>query len=451
MIQTLRKHLFLILLVTAAVLPRPLFSQEAPAAEEAETRHVITAFHLKIEGRTSEKALRSRFDLDRPYEFKSRQEVQDFLADMQQKMMNLRLFKTVEYASRGTQSSEELMEYQVAFIIEDLFPILGIAYPKYDSNEGFRLAGKFYYDNLGGTLINLYTGAGFYYDFFNQELTQWDLALKLEEIYLFDQTFDVSFTQKFDTTSRENSSGTTILKYSNYTTGMSLSWSPPLPVFENLGYTMTPSVSFNYGYTVDTGSVDMDTLGTPNLGFSHSIGFSDIDWLRNFRRGWSLSLSNGYSLQPTAQPDYSISIAAEGSFFIPWEFLNLSAKGEAFYIWSGEKNSAGSGLRGVQDDRLYGNTGYFINSSLDIRTLHIKGFGAFHFQPFFDIGAVYNLESTNTDYNPLQYGTGIDFIFHADFTKAALVRLTVGANLTDQRPWNDFDKYEIILTSSLFY
>ena len=187
--------------------------------------------------------------------------------------------------------------------------------------------------------------------------------------------------------------------------------------YSNLSY--TPSVKFKFNWDFNSIHEDNDSLLGPDITLSHSLSNSKINWYNNFRRGYSLSLSNSWPYNFHIN-EWSPSVSFEGKFFRYVEleerdYLDMAGLAVDFYAFtyinfpnvhydlseSGYGEKIGSRLRGIADNTYFGNksqshtssTAIVLNIDLPVnflRTSFEKEIFNFNmqFSPFMDI-AIY--------------------------------------------------------------
>jgi len=117
---------------------------------------MIASYQFTITGKTDEQAVRRAIIPDGDELFASEEELVAALEAKKQKLVNFRVFSSVEYDYTNTNASKGISFYQVHFTIAPPASILPFPYGKYDSNYGLRIGMKLYDKNLFGQLANLY-------------------------------------------------------------------------------------------------------------------------------------------------------------------------------------------------------------------------------------------------------------------------------------------------------
>ncbi len=190
--------------------------------------------------------------------------------------------------------------------------------------------------------------------------------------------------------------------------------------FENYTYLIyTPSINYSFVWDNDGIHIDNTSLSGPIISFSQTLSNSKINWVDNFRNGYSFSLGNtwAYNFQ---RNDWSPSVSFEAKLFSVFpieersylDYLGIAADFYAFTYFDmqrqfynpskdGYGELIGKRLRGIADESYFGNdfpknttsTAVVLNIDFPInilRTSFSKDIINFsmQFSPFIDI-AVY--------------------------------------------------------------
>jgi hypothetical protein len=98
---------------------------------------------------------------------------------------------------------------------------------------------------------------------------------------------------------------------------------------------------------------------------------------------------------------------------------------------------------------MSGDYGFVLNTTLGIRFWRLEGIWDAQIHPFFDIGLSVP-ESGFKSERDIRYGGGFDLVLFLDALPSLVARATIGVDL-GRYEWNEWDKYEIIITSELYY
>lgn len=424
------------------------------AADEAEGVHRLQGYEFEIDGTTREKALIREMDLKAGSEFQDLESLQSAVNRQEQDLVNLRVFNEVSLSlSEGVSEGEDRV-YTVLVKAEDSWTIYPIPYPKFSSDDGFRLGIKTYYDNAFGTLNDLYLGLNVtfrndeYYD--KWKVTQWTINPQLNGVKMGRLEYDFSFMQEYAIDEKKED-GVLVERYNYHSTSASVGTRLNFGKQNKFYYRIQPSIGANYGYS----GLGYEGNEEPIfLGFNHSGGYSRVDWVGNFRQGFSSSLGNSlrYVRNPTDKDEFKSSIDGNANYYrIIHPRINYSTRISGVMSLNDELTGLGSYLRGVEGSTMYGRGGLFYSNDFNFAVIKWKGVGEAQFQPFFDIGFAVEQGGKMDWSEDLRYSTGADFILYLDKLKGLHARASIGVDLSSDLPFNDLNKYGLEITSSLAY
>lgn len=135
-----------------------LFAGEPLVSVDQVTGYVIESYDFVVKGKTKDFALRREVvpPAGDPT-FSSEEAMKQALVDKKQKLINKRIFTSVDFTYALSSYSKGIASYAVTFFIEDASTFLAIPYPKFDNDQiGLRLGVKIYDKNLFGTFSDLY-------------------------------------------------------------------------------------------------------------------------------------------------------------------------------------------------------------------------------------------------------------------------------------------------------
>ncbi|MDA3812147.1 MAG: hypothetical protein PF518_17660 [Spirochaetaceae bacterium] len=421
----------------------------------------ITEIKTLIDGNTKRKFLLEEINLFEGMEFDTYETFIVYLDEIRQDLINMRVFEIAEYAVEEKSSNEETRTFSVTLTVKDTWNIYPIPYPKYDSNTGFRLGLKFFYYNAFGTLMDFQLFTGLNIEKNNAkdywEVSHWNISPELSSINIWNQDFSLSLSQSFSTI-KKYETGVLQQEYTIHNSSISIGTRLYLPL--DFYYTMSPRLIFSYRRQ----QLERDNNGDPlitdddyefaNISWIHSIGFDNLDWRGNFREGFSANISNSLTGSYSLNNDVSFSLGLGTNvkaFWIINKFLNLSGQINGVYSYNSEMTGLGSYLRGVRDAFMYGYLGAFMSVDLNISVIDWDGVGEIQIRPFFEMGIVGKENSSFDLLNDFAYTTGADFVLYLDKLNSIQARATFGVDLSNTYKWNDWNKYEIDITSSLSY
>jgi outer membrane protein assembly factor BamA len=415
----------------------------AAAAEQATSVYRVSGWEINVDGNTNIDVLEKYLDLEEGREFTSGDEFDAYLNDLRQELVNLRYFDrvTVELKSesiKSVQGMEDFTAAEIAIFVKDSWTIYPLPFYNYNSNTGHSFGGIIYFYNFFGTLTDFYLNGGY-----NKKA--WDFMVRLKKLPPGEAKWNASFKQYFKTVEKlEDESTEPFLYFDYFESAVALGRSFKLA--PKVGYSASFDSNYTYNYRVRQNDYseyvpEYDLA----LGLSHSLSYGKINWVENFRTGFSSSFS--HTLQYSLDQQRFIqgfSGSAKWLYLPGRKKINPSAKLSFFYQMNSEKTSAASALRGITDNRLWGNRGIFLNTGLNIRLLNIRKVLELQVSPFWDSGYVIE-ESGKLGEGRFKSSYGLEFLLHPHPLKSFNMRLSLGYDVSD------FSKNETVLIETLFY
>ncbi len=443
----MKKLLFLLFLI---IMGNSFINAESLSHSKKE--YIITEVTLRTDKYTRESALRRKLNIKQGDSFSSKKDLTSFLDNKVHSLLNMRIFNDVSYSLEKLTTTGKNESYGVTFTVVSSWTLIPLIFPKYDSNTGFRIGGKIYYDNFFGSLIKFYLGANIDFQKKGEKIAvpQWSINPRFSNFDIWGLSFSLSLLQQYKEEQVFNGS-IYLQNYGYYLTSLNLGTTFPLS--NSFYYSISPGITFYYGYNdflPDSGSHISKKIS--DVSFSQSIGFSSINWNGNFREGYSLSLSNNaaYSFDFSKTGSFSSGLTGSASTFFILGGVNPSLRFTGVYSFNQELTGLGTYLRGIRYADMYGIFGVFLNTGVTISVLKWKHVGEAQFQPFFDIGLTKKADRQFNPASDLKYSTGADFILYIDKLKSLVARGSIGIDLTNP-DWGDSRKYEITIQSSLAY
>ncbi len=413
--------------------------------------HVVEKVEYRVDGPTKESALRALAKVRKGGEFASYEDLLGALDEYKQSLMNRRVFESVEYVLIPGSVVDETQYYTVVLTIVDAFPFYAIPYPKYDSNTGLRLGVKNYWNNFLGTLTNVYLGMALDIrknsDTGKIETGEWYIHPQISGIRLpgrlsLSGYLDFSYTEKefIDSVSPANS-----YDYSYYSAAIGSTLS--MPVFPKASYSVGMGVGANFQYR---GNLGPNFKQPYSVRMSHALSYGTLSWEENFRRGFSVSLSNSYRMGSNEKFFFIPGLDVTAKYFLPfWKRFNFYARAHAFYQWKEPRNIA-SYIRGVRNNAMSGNSGFIFNASLAFQFWRFEKVWDAQIHPFVDVGVSYG--NGPFDFRrDIKMGVGADFVLYLDILPSLVAVGSVGFDPRNFDKANIFDSLEITVSSSLFF
>lgn len=466
----------------------------------------IVDYQFLIVGKTRSSSLSERVG-NVGSTFESVEDLEAFLGERRQDLLNMRLFTDADFTYVMEQRVPDHYDVKVTFLVHDASSLFILPYPKYDSNYGFKLGLKFYDKNVGGNFTNLYAYAGFSQQnntvrdgdadweislsdikvgkatmtastYGEMDLMKWErsyasLGASFNNIVIGDLNIGASTNFRFSPKSADKSSP---WQFSSVSESMNFAFQnnrfENLSISESFTYYLQSrnansslGMSYNMGYDIysqfqftsrqtydplDVNESDYVEIGigikrylaiTHKIGFSNRIMFfinynykteiiapyfdytmtssrSDVNWLGNFRKGYSYQLQLDLLSYPLTEIDRnSFKLWANVCGYIPvTSWLNLSTRATLTlsdrpqpFALSGA-SSMGDYLRGIRLDNPYVETSsgaeisrrMAFTYSLDLITnfISIRNFCKSYVIPFADM-AIINTDADCTEFKVL--------------------------------------------------
>lgn len=240
---------------------------------------------------------------------------------------------------------------------------------------------------------------------------------------------------------------------------------------------------FSLQHTLASETILGDTeflLNDPRQEIRSSLKGGSINWVENFRKGYSLKIENSLlyhydfenfeeSLEKNLADISRLSFTA----FIPLgSFINIGTHGTGFFsyysdelYYPGTTESAGehmpaADMRGILNNSFpsySGKWGGVINANLTVKTIDIDGFAEFLLSPFVDMGFFHAGEDTDLTAYDEYYSGGVEAYLIFDKFRSYPFVASLGIDLQDgyeyyhnERELMDIE-YEISLSLSMMY
>lgn len=347
-------------------------------------------------GITKSLALQRNIYVDEKKILNSEEELQNTIKDITQQLENLRLLEDVSSTyTLLPQNEDGVFPVDLTFTVSDSKHFLLLPKPSFDSNSGFELKLKMKDSNFFG-LLNTFN-----FDFNGQ--IENNIETNGETLYKFGINFDYDYPFKtgplLNTWSNDFEFSWTVGDSSpefNYETGLSFSlplgrhfltlslsqsiirdedykvFNDSLYAVEKTNLSMpitigmigrstkviyTPSINYTYNWDFDSINIDNEDLASPYINISQTISTSHINWIGNFRNGFSLSAvqSFGWNFQ-TEQ--FVPSVSCDVSCFKNFKYLGLCF--DSYVVAALHSNTnIGSRLRGIIDKQYFADGSYY--------------------------------------------------------------------------------------------
>ena len=424
-----------------------------------------------IDGVTQEYILNNYMDFDEDRVFESRQALEEYLEVKEQEIINQRIFHTgrIEFEIQPRSEGPDLVLLDV--YVKDTMNAVVLPYFKYDSNDGLLLSLRGRHYNFFGSMQPLaanldywYTENGEHEFSINSEFSmpfrlwqhEWVLDLSEDVVYtqseplvmklgtdlgmyipFWDVRWKLTYSQKYflndeaDETEEDELAAEDLPKEDGFFFKSGLSFGGTIPTGLKIGeheLSYSPTISSSVFYKPG-GNLSASRRG-PSSEFKHSIAFGRVDWIKNYRSGYELSVSNTNEYNYYhADWDHSINTEFQGHLAGRW--MGFSSRLLGFYMIDDQDDNAGDPIRGVLDSRIDDvEAGAYLNLDFPFPMwiwFMSRWFDA-QVSPFFD-AAYFKYGGAEEDWNPLWYGAGVEGFAYLKRSRSIYLRVSVGIDL----------------------
>ena len=409
-----RRRIIYLLILILSLFSLPTLFSETPR---------IILLDVEIQGtkRTNVRVVRTYLRLGEERYFSSLEELESYLDQKRQILWNQRVFRSVEY------------DYTVEYIEGDVTAVTGILeltdgwtlYPspmyEYDSSRGHTVSMNVVDMNFFGTL-----GLGGVRVLYNEDNFRLQFVGKRIKIFGVPWRFNLEYEYLAE---QQIENDLIILDY-NFKT-LRFAVGPTLPLAGSLSYTLYPGIDVPFEVEVLTGNLDRVTADKVIFQYNHSLNYRTADWNGNFPHGIDSRL--GHTIR-FPDGDYGVVNKIEPDLRLYWTRppIGLRSRLYGFYMWGDEELLLGEYQRGIIDETLWGDTGFFFNFDFVFRMVKWNRVLEIQADLFSDFSAV---RQAGTVFAPddlsLTVGTGI--LLYFDALKGMVIRLGVGYDLTRMR------------------
>jgi hypothetical protein len=371
----------------------------------------------------------------------------------------------------------------------DTATIIALPQPRFDDNDGFRIVLKARDYNFLGTMNPLRVDFGYEWDKTRRESSYFSLIDSDTPFDLFGYLWNFDFDNYFSYTPQapfhyKNTSGlsmelpvsfTTITfgleenivvnednltiypvdyqktwvqeqegdRYKEFymSTSLSVLWKIPTTIFVGkfgeLNYSPKIAESFNYTPGGDIGYLRRGPVTT----LSHTLEFSRIDWLDNFRNGLAASIGNANAYN-SARNDWSnsLNVSVTGHIRI-FNFFGASGKLQYRDWFQDIYTEAGDSLRGIRNDDLQAVRILSLNMDFPFRVFMFmpadwfnrRGLRfmnlEFHLAPIVDVAFLVEPQSSKISSDNIRVTAGMELVVFSHFWRNLYFRLSGGLNL----------------------
>ena len=99
----------------------------------------IENVEYELTGLTRENSLKSKIPVDTTTVFPSEKELEEYINDLQKRIVNNRIFDSASVEITTIEPSENYTKVSILIKTDDTWNIIALPYPSFDSNSGFKL------------------------------------------------------------------------------------------------------------------------------------------------------------------------------------------------------------------------------------------------------------------------------------------------------------------------
>lgn len=353
-------------------------------------QYKISEVKYNITGNTKEIHLKKSVPIDTDIIFSSQDELNDYLNEIKQQFINLRVFSQVALDYENSDMNDEIQNVLLTVTVTDSSNFIVLPYYKYDSNDGHVLKAKLKDSNFLGTLNEASSDVYVALDQGENDSLAFKFGASFENNFPFymgiieaswNNNLDFSYTIGKDTPEWLVDTGFKFrLPFENLALELTLSqkfvndfdyevfndalyfgefaeFSVPIILekftkYGNLIY--TPGVNYTYNWSYHELNQRNDDLLSPELLFFNRLAMGRINWIGNFRKGFEFYVKQeaGYNFHIN-----KMVIGAEGQlqWHTHWKQAGINARLYGFsYI--NKNKTIGHLLRGIRDEEFYNNS-----------------------------------------------------------------------------------------------
>ena len=459
-----------------------------------DTAYKIESVEYSIKGLTKAGPLSVKVPIDKNRVFASREEFDTYIAELNTEFHNMRTIESHEITFDFLEPQNNITPVKLKIHVKDTWNIIALPYPSFDSNRGLQFKLKLKDFNFLGSLEPLTIdliynrnnegkssfefGSGFTLPFYiNPVNFLWttNMGISINEDKKLDFDFDTGLsascklgvdwitltagiTQSIDVSASPSE------KDYYLTNGFYTSLAFDIYKNQTLGtITWTPyfGIDGNWKFT----KITKENKKGLNINWSHSFGMGKVNWINNFRQGFTVNLDNSYKYNTYKKGNVDISFNLEmKGFYSFWDRVGLYGRLDFFYnLFNKTSEKSGKILRGILNNRISTDTAFSFNFDVPIKIGVFKweeitgvewtrffGF-ELHITPFFDMALVHD-KNTDTYYNPKHgwYSGGLEIIMYPIKMRSIYARISYGHDLREINNKDDHAKRDGKPVSEIF-
>jgi hypothetical protein len=439
----------------------------------------ISDVHYDIKGHTREFPLSQKVDIDRERIFDSEASLRAYVSDLEVKFRNLRVLESANIdVAIDAASVDGITPVTLTVHTVDSWNLIALPRPNFDSNNGYQLKLKLKNYNFLGSMEEMNLDGSFNidnngdkdvganFDFtipfaLKGHAVSWtissELTIPFDEVpeYVFSTGFDlkqplgfadlhVGVVQGLSLNARNSDDELEDDRF--YLTEKAYVNLPyTIHEFDYVGkFLWTPELSINQNWNAE-GIKDPDLTG-PDFTVSHAFSIGRVDWIGNFRKGFSATVSNAYVYDFYKKNGWDVSVTGTVEGFTTFfDRIGINTRVIGFTILRGDpKEKAGDVLRGILDKRITTDRMISMNFDLPVRIMrvnfeeitgvHWTRYISFDMQasPFFDMALTHD-EKTGRYFSLDDgwYAGGMELIVYPLKMRSIYARASIGFDLSE--------------------
>lgn len=448
-----------------------------------------------INGFTKEAPLADKIQVDKKRIFYSQEEFEAYISELNTEFHNMRTIESHEISFEFLEPKNNIIPVKLKIYVKDTWNIIALPYPSFDSNKGFEFKLKLKDFNFLGRLEPFTIDLIYNKD--NNDKSSFSLGSKFALPFYVDPVKLVLFNEAGLSINQDKEFGLNIETGLSASHKLGVDWiTLTAGITQSIDISASPSEKDYYltngFYTSLVFDIYKDqTLGTIkwtpyfgidgnwkftkitkenkkglNINWSHSFGMGKVNWINNFRQGFTVNIDNSYKYNTykKGNVDVSFNLQTKG-FYSFLERVGLYGRFDFFYNLFGKTSSEHTGkiLRGILNKRIETDTAFSFNFDVPIKIGVFKweeitgvewtrffGF-ELHITPFFDMALVHD-KNTDTYYNPKHgwYSGGFEIIMYPIKMRSIYARISYGHDLREIKNKDGYAKRDGKPVSEIF-
>ena len=455
----------------------------------------IESVEYSIKGFTKEWLLSSKIPIDKKRIFSSPEEFEAYISELNAEFHNTRTIESHEISFEFLEPKNNIVPVKLKIYVKDTWNIIALPYPSFDSNKGFEFKLKLKDFSFLGRLEPFTIDLIYNKD--NNDKSSFSLGSKFALPFYVNPVKLVLFNEAGLSINQDKEFGLNIETGLSASHKLGVDWiTLTAGITQSIDISASPSEKDYYLknglYTSLTFDIYKNqTLGTItwtpyfgidgnwkftkitkenkkglNINWAHSFGMGKVNWINNFRQGFTVNLDNSYKYNTYKKGNVDISFNLETKGFYSFlDRIGLYGRFDFFYNLFGKTSSEHTGkiLRGILNNRIETDTAFSFNFDVPIKIGVFKweeitgvewtrffGF-ELHITPFFDMALVHD-KNTDTYYNPKYgwYSGGLEIIMYPIKMRSIYARISYGHDLREINNKDDHAKRDGKPVSEIF-